>query len=264
MNKKNFSMLLIAGHGQGDSGAVGNGHRECDMTRDLVSRIRDNAVQRGIAVDVYDMNKNAVKQIKAGNMPPFAGHTYCFEVHFNSSGNQMARGSMFYIHKDEAGWSVEQKILDRLYALGSRKAWDGIVKSNRQWPEGLLVQNRCKEQGVSHGLLETCFISNAEDCNWYFANKDAIAAAIVDGIVDGFGLEKGEQESTFKPYMVKVTDSALNIRKGPGTNKDIVGSITDNGSYTIVEEADGPGSKKWGRLLSGAGWIALDSDLVQR
>jgi hypothetical protein len=25
-----------------------------------------------------------------------------------------------------------------------------------------------------------------------------------------------------------------------------------------VEEADGPGAKKWGRLKSGAGWISLD------
>ncbi|MFQ9509357.1 MAG: SH3 domain-containing protein [Lachnospiraceae bacterium] len=112
--------------------------------------------------------------------------------------------------------------------------------------------------------METCFISNAEDCNWYFANKDAIAAAVVDGIVDGFGLEKEQQISIFKPYMLKVIDTALNIRKGPGTNYPIVGRITDNGSYTVVAEADGPGSKKWGRLLSGAGWIALDSDLVQR
>lgn len=28
--------------------------------------------------------------------------------------------------------------------------------------------------------------------------------------------------------------------------------------YTIVEEADGPGASKWGRLKSGAGWISLD------
>lgn len=60
------------------------------------------------------------------------------------------------------------------------------------------------------------------------------------------------------PYRVKVTASALNIRSGPGTDRAKSGKITDRGIYTIVEEAEGPGAQKWGRLKSGAGWIALD------
>jgi uncharacterized protein YgiM (DUF1202 family) len=63
---------------------------------------------------------------------------------------------------------------------------------------------------------------------------------------------------TFTPYLVKVTASELNIRKGAGTNFPVAGSIKDNGVYTIVEEANGEGAKKWGRLKSDAGWIALD------
>ncbi len=55
------------------------------------------------------------------------------------------------------------------------------------------------------------------------------------------------------PYLVKITASVLHIRKGPGTNYDVVGSITDKGVYTIVETKG-----KWGRLKSGAGWIYLD------
>jgi hypothetical protein len=63
----------------------------------------------------------------------------------------------------------------------------------------------------------------------------------------------------FQPYLVKVTAYTLNIRKGPGTNTAIVGTITDRGVYTIVEEADGPGANRWGRLKSGAGWISLSN-----
>ena len=62
----------------------------------------------------------------------------------------------------------------------------------------------------------------------------------------------------FQPYTVKVTASALNIRKGAGTNTAVVGTIKDKGVYTIVEEANGAGASKWGRLKSGAGWISLD------
>lgn len=59
------------------------------------------------------------------------------------------------------------------------------------------------------------------------------------------------------PYMVRVSISNLNIRKGPGTNYARMQYIPA-GTYTIVEEADGQGAAKWGRLKSGAGWISLD------
>ena len=58
-------------------------------------------------------------------------------------------------------------------------------------------------------------------------------------------------------YQVVVNASDLKIRKGPGTNCDAVG-YTGKGTFTIVEEADGPGASKWGKLKSGAGWISLD------
>jgi len=65
-------------------------------------------------------------------------------------------------------------------------------------------------------------------------------------------------KSTLQPYTVKVTADSLNIRKGPGTDNSVVGSIKDKGIYTIVEEASGAGATKWGKLKSGAGWISLD------
>ena len=63
----------------------------------------------------------------------------------------------------------------------------------------------------------------------------------------------------FKAYTVrKDAADALNIRKGPGTNYDVQGQITDTKRYTVVEESAGVGSAKgWGRLKAG-GWVALD------
>lgn len=61
----------------------------------------------------------------------------------------------------------------------------------------------------------------------------------------------------FTPYNVKVSVTELRIRSGPGTDTAAQGFIQP-GVYTIVEEADGPGAKRWGRLKSGAGWISLD------
>lgn len=61
----------------------------------------------------------------------------------------------------------------------------------------------------------------------------------------------------FEPYTVRVAQSGLAIRKGPGSGYAVAGIIKP-GVYTIVEEADGPGANRWGKLKSGAGWIALD------
>ena len=63
--------------------------------------------------------------------------------------------------------------------------------------------------------------------------------------------------ATTTPYLVRVTISYLYIRKGPGTNYGKNGFIMP-GVYTIVEERTGTGATKWGKLKSGAGWIALD------
>lgn len=60
-------------------------------------------------------------------------------------------------------------------------------------------------------------------------------------------------------FLVKVDVSDLNIRKGPGTNYNKTGSFTGKGVFTIVDVSNGIGSNKgWGKLKSGAGWIALD------
>ena len=70
--------------------------------------------------------------------------------------------------------------------------------------------------------------------------------------------DSGSTTPAFTAYLVKVTVDSLNIRKGPGSDTDVVGAIKDRGVYTIVDEANGPGATKWGKLKSGAGWISLD------
>ena len=76
-------------------------------------------------------------------------------------------------------------------------------------------------------------------------------------IVVGQVLKLPGSTTGFTPYTVKVTVTELRIRSGPGTDTQVQGFI-EPGVYTIVEEADGPGAKRWGKLKSGAGWISLD------
>lgn len=64
-----------------------------------------------------------------------------------------------------------------------------------------------------------------------------------------------EEKPTQKPFIVKVTISNLNIRKGAGLSYGKNG-VCPKGLYTIVETKTKDGYE-WGKLKSGVGWIAL-------
>ena len=70
---------------------------------------------------------------------------------------------------------------------------------------------------------------------------------------------KAEEKAPDVPFLVRISISDLNIRKGPGTNFSRTGSYTGKGVFTIVDTSSGQGSTSgWGKLKSGAGWISLD------
>ena len=81
----------------------------------------------------------------------------------------------------------------------------------------------------------------------------------MDGFRKAVKKEKeAEKEKASKPYLVRVKIPDLNIRKGPGTNYPKTGRYTRVGAFTIVDEADGQGASRWGKLKSGSGWISMD------
>ena len=69
---------------------------------------------------------------------------------------------------------------------------------------------------------------------------------------------KAAEPAVKVPFLVKVSISDLNIRRGPGTDYGRV-QFCQVGVYTRMEEKAGLGSEAgWGRLKSGIGWISLD------
>ena len=106
---------------------------------------------------------------------------------------------------------------------------------------------------------ERGYASDHVDCNHWLAkfgkDMDWFRQQVKKGLA---ATNTKKPKTSFKPYKVKITDSALNIRVGAGTNYKVAGMITDMGVYTIIAERSGTGAKKWGRLKSKVGWIALD------
>ena len=108
------------------------------------------------------------------------------------------------------------------------------------------VRKSCKDATSQKGAFHS--LENAKAC----ADEN-----VGDCVFDEKGKVLYPQDKSFIPYLVKISISDLNIRKGPGTDYESEGNIPV-GTYTIVEESDGRGASKWGRLKSSAGWIALD------
>ena len=181
-----MKMLLIAGHGQGDPGAIGFGRTECNLTRNLAVAIQQENMERDseLEITLYDTTKDCYQQSKNGNVPEYALYDYVLEIHFNAHSDASAHGSEILIHDGEPAHTVEDTILKNLEVLGLSNR--GVKRRS-----DLLNMNQCRTKGVSYALLETCFITNAGDLEYYIRNYQTIAEAVLDGILDGFGLAKG-------------------------------------------------------------------------
>lgn len=87
-----------------------------------------------------------------------------------------------------------------------------------------------------------------------FKNLDYAKAACKPGYAVYDSL--GRQVYPFNKYAIRVTASALNVRRGPSTSYAIDQVIPRNGVYTVVDEQDG-----WGLLkayeTTRDGWISL-------
>lgn len=219
----NFKVLLIAGHGAGDVGALGNGYKEFELTRELVGLIKGKLTKYA-SVDVYDTKRNAYKDAKNGSFK-IAKYNYVLEVHFNAF-NKSAHGTEIFVRPDEKGIKVEQKIMQHMKKFFKLRDNDNIFDGVKR--ERFLVIGKVKSMGMSGALLETCFIDNAADMNVYQKEKNAIAQAIAEGIAEGFGLKAGTtpEEKPDKP----TTPPAAGFEAGD--------TVTLNKNATVYQGAD--------------------------
>ena len=181
-------ILLISGHGAGDSGAVatidGKKYQEADLTVEVVDKLAPLLRKKGAEVTVYDKTRDAFKDYKLGTL--FLGkHDYILEIHFNAcvedyNGDGKVTGTEIYYPSKGKESGAEGAILKNLAALGFKNRG---VKSG-----AFAVINRAAALGMSANLLEVCFIDDADDVRLYNANKDKVAEAIADGIAEAFKL----------------------------------------------------------------------------
>lgn len=232
-------ILLIAGHGGDpyDPGAVGNGYREAVETRRLATAIAPMLRGYGFDVVMFDPKQDAYKVLKYGGSLPLSGVQYVLEIHLNAAANDPGgdghtTGTEVLIHTTEETDGVEKAICRRIAALGFKNR--GVKRRG-----DLLVMNTVKRRGVSHGLVEVCFIDDRDDMYLYNAKFYDIARAIADGVAEGFGVTVQKEDAEVVEKKTVLVDgkeyTCECIEKG-GNNFVKMRSLTQAG-YDVVFDA---------------------------
>ena len=178
-------------------------------------------------------------------------------IHTNAFNGKTTGGTrVFCLNSKNAG--VANAVLKELGAISPGTA------DSLKYETGLFEINVPKAVTV---YVECEFHDTKTGSDWIRSNTTNIGEAICKGLCNYYGVSykkagsssSGSTSSGFKSYIVRITSSnGVNIRKNAGTDNSIVGAIPKGGAYTIVDEKSGKGANKWGKLKSGAGWIALD------
>ena len=80
-----MKILLISGHGAGDTGAVSAYGIEADETRVMVNLVKER-LDRYAEVSIYPQSRNCFMDNKNGNLQvDFRDYNYILEFHMNQS-----------------------------------------------------------------------------------------------------------------------------------------------------------------------------------
>lgn len=178
-----------------------------------------------------------------------------------------------YVEEKNRSWATSNAAVDNravtIEVANSKSGGNWPVSDKAMKSLINLCVDICKRNGIKKlkytggkngNLLMHCWYASTACPGPYLKSKFSYIAKEVNKKLGASGSTKNttttpstSTKKTSDSYLVDVTASALNIRRGAGTKHAVVGVIRDKGRYTIVET-----SGDWGKLKSGAGWICLD------
>lgn len=248
-----YSIMLDAGHGGKDPGAVYNGRQEKDDALALTLAIGEILQERGVDVlytrttDVYESPYQKAMEANA------AGVDFFVSIHRNSYPTDNAVSGVESLIYDRSGIKLEmaENINDQLESIG-------FVNLGIKERPGLVVLRRTKMPAV---LVEVGFINSDTDNQIFDDNFDNIALAIAEGILETLGQSSGPDSSGYTVQVgsyrnptnadrlvseLREQDFPVEIAEGDGLFRVMVGA------YTTLE-----GAVEMERRLKRAGYQTL-------
>ena len=287
----NVVVVLDPGHGGTDSGALGNGLQEKDLTLKIAKYCKEE-LEKYSGVTVYmtreddrylgnEPGDDASDLANRVNKAKEWGANLLVSIHINSSGGNGGQGvEVWYPNNNykptigQEGEDSAQKILDELLKLGLKNRGIKIRSTEYDtYPDGSLrdwygIIRRSKLAGFPGIIVEHAFIDNESDAaklkEESFLKQCGVADAT--GIANYFGLSKGQWE---------LDGSQWKYNNGDGTYKtsqwlllngvwyyfDAKGIMqtgwTKVGDATYYMDANGAMQTGW--LLLGNTWYYLNA-----
>lgn len=214
-------IYVIAGHGAGDPGAVGNGYQEAERVRVLAQRIADLG---GEYVHLHPFTDNAYASAAISKLT-ISKDWQIVELHMDSAASS-AKGGHVII---KSGFSPDDHDLALERLMVEMFPGRSVTLAQRS---NLANVNRAAAKGYGYRLVENGFISNAGDVAQFNANVDALARgylAAFDIPADGAPavtvpqaeakVEKAESKAEGNA-LIKQIQNWLNVAYGAGLVED--------------------------------------------
>ena len=193
------------GHGGYDSGAVGNGFKEKDLTLSIGKYCNERLKQYGIETKISrttDCDSSINSKVTASNA--FKADV-CMDIHINAGGGDGSE--VYYSHVSPNGKKLAQSIVDATLAI--RQNTRGI--KTRVDDDGTDYFGMIRMTDAPAVLVECAFIDNATDIQIINteAKRKVFGYAIADGVAKYLGVK---MPSTSKPTTPnKPTTAAVKI-----------------------------------------------------
>lgn len=181
------SVLLDAGHGGNDPGAVAGGVNEADLNLDMVMEIHWFIRQRGYLADLIRVRgeahslTNRLDRVRMLKPTAFVSiHANAIEDNSNTPKNETDLFHGFEVYyRDDEDKKLADSINHYLEKTGLRNR--GVLKDTEHIKKRLTVLN---DVDVPSVLVEPGFLTNEKDRDYLQANIENVAALIGHGIIE--------------------------------------------------------------------------------
>lgn len=254
-------VCIDAGHAENTAGkrSFDGSLREYEFNRSVAKKLKYHLERHGVKT-IFSCDLDTPVDISLAKRCAVANNAKAdllVSIHANAHTTKTANGwEIFHCKGSTEGAKLAEAIRKESISLLGLK--DRGVKT-----DSLYMTKHTKMTAV---LIEHGFYTNDKELALLKSDdfREKCALADARGILNYLGMkwiDEGEKlvtNETDKNFKVRVEISDLNIRKGPGTDYDVIRTIKPS-VYTIIEVKSGKGSSSgWGRLKSRAGWISLD------
>ena len=249
---------------------ISSGYR-CPTHNSTVSKSKNSYHTKGQAADIYITGVNPIEIARYAEQKGILGiglYETNKDGHFVHIDTRTSKAFWYgqaeaprttFLDKDDSSGSVSkpaisQPVTPTPSTNSQIKVGDKVkVASNAIYTNGKEVPTFVKNlEWIVHSVTGSRIVIN-KSVDGKYSIMSPVDSKYLTVVEESKETQTTPAQDTFKPYIVRVTATLLNYRKGPGSQYPVNGQIKNGGAYTIVEEKDG-----WGRLKSGAGWIMLD------